>query len=59
MGFEILPWKEGDEHIYDVFDITSDKKWKPRRFREKDTLLLTKIPLAKHFISDSQPCPDG
>jgi len=59
MGFEILPWKEGDEHIYDVFDITSDKKWKPRRFREKDTLLLTKIPLAKHFISDSQPCPYG
>ena len=34
MGFEVLPWKEGDEEIYDVFTITSDNKWTPRRYIE-------------------------
>ena len=33
MGFEILPWEEGDENIYDIFNITSDTPWKPRQFR--------------------------
>jgi hypothetical protein len=32
LGYEILPWKEGDEFVYDVFDITRDTPWKPRRF---------------------------
>jgi hypothetical protein len=34
MGFEILPWKEGDEERYEVFEITSDAKWTPRRYLE-------------------------
>jgi hypothetical protein len=36
MGFEILPWKDGDENRYEVFEITSDAKWTPRRYLEDD-----------------------
>jgi Reverse transcriptase (RNA-dependent DNA polymerase) len=36
MGFEILPWQEGDEDRYEVFEITSDAKWTPRRYLEDD-----------------------
>jgi hypothetical protein len=32
MGFEISPWKEGDEDRFEVFVITSDSKWTPRRY---------------------------
>jgi hypothetical protein len=35
MGFEVLPWEDGDEHQYDVFDITRDTPWKPRQFRDE------------------------
>ncbi len=34
LGFEILPWDHGDERIYEIFDITRDEPWKPRRFRD-------------------------
>jgi hypothetical protein len=30
--FEVLPWEDGDEHQYDVFDITRDTHRKPRNF---------------------------
>ena len=33
MGFEILPFDEGDEDIYDVFPITSKEPWNPHKFR--------------------------
>ena len=33
MGFKILPWETGDEDRFDIFAITSDDKWTPRRFR--------------------------
>jgi hypothetical protein len=36
MGFEILPWEEGDDEIYDIFDITRDTPWTPRKFRDDD-----------------------
>ena len=36
LGFEILPWKDGDDTLYDIFDITRDEPWKPRRFRDVD-----------------------
>jgi hypothetical protein len=29
MGFEVLPWEDGDEHQYDVFDITRDTPQTP------------------------------
>jgi hypothetical protein len=32
MGFEILPWEEGDENIYAIFEITGNTPWKPRQF---------------------------
>jgi hypothetical protein len=32
LGYEILPWKEGDEYVYDVFTITNATPWKPRQF---------------------------
>ena len=33
MGFEILPWETGDEDRFEIFTITSDDKWTPRRFQ--------------------------
>ena len=33
MGFEILPWEEGDNEHFEIFEITQDKKWTPRRFQ--------------------------
>jgi Reverse transcriptase (RNA-dependent DNA polymerase) len=36
MGFEILPWQDGDEDRYEIFEITSDAKWTPRRYLEDD-----------------------
>jgi NACalpha-BTF3-like transcription factor len=36
MGFEILPWEEGDENIYEVFEITSDAPWEPHQFRDHE-----------------------
>ena len=32
MGFQLLPVKDGDEHKYDVFTITSPAKWNPHKF---------------------------
>jgi hypothetical protein len=32
MGFEVLPWEDGDEHQYDVFDITRDTPGNPVNF---------------------------
>jgi hypothetical protein len=32
LGFEILPWELGDEERFEIFAITSDAKWTPRRF---------------------------
>ena len=34
MGFEVLPWQEGDEDRCKIITITSDEKWTPRRYRE-------------------------
>ena len=37
LGCEILPWMEGDEEEYEVFEITRDTPcWKPRQFREEE-----------------------
>ena len=36
MGFEILPWEEGDENIYAIFEITGNTPWKPRQFQETE-----------------------
>jgi hypothetical protein len=36
LGCEILPWEIGDEDVHDVFDITRDTPWKPRRFRDDE-----------------------
>ena len=36
LGCEILPWTEGDEDLYDIFEITKDIPWKPRRFRDDE-----------------------
>ena len=33
MGFDILPYEEGDEDIYDAFPITSEEPWNPHKFR--------------------------
>ena len=33
MGFEILPWIEGDNERFEIFEITQDKKWTPRCFQ--------------------------
>ena len=38
MGLEILPWESGDEERYDVFTITSEQKWTPRRYIEDSPL---------------------
>jgi hypothetical protein len=32
MGFEVLPWKKGDEERFEIIPITSDAKWTPRRY---------------------------
>jgi len=37
MGFEVLPWKEGDDQRYEIFTITSDQQWVPRRYMGKDS----------------------
>ena len=36
MGFEILPWNDGDEDHFEVFTITSDARWTPRRYLENE-----------------------
>ena len=36
MGFEILPWPDGDEETYEIFDITRVERWTPRVFRDED-----------------------
>ena len=33
MGFEILPYEEGDVDKYDVFTITSNEEWTPQKFK--------------------------
>ena len=35
MGFEILPYEQGDEDRYDVFEITHSTKWTPARFKDQ------------------------
>ena len=37
MGFQVLPWKDGNEDRYEVFTITSNEKWIPRRYLEDDS----------------------
>ena len=32
MGFEVLPWEDGDEEHFEIHTITSDAKWTPRRY---------------------------
>ena len=36
MGFQILPWVDGDEDMYKIFTITSNEKWIPCRYLEKE-----------------------
>ena len=36
MGFEVLPWEVGDEYRYEIFEITSDKKWTPSWYLQDD-----------------------
>ena len=38
MGIELLPWVEGDEECYKVFEMTRDTCWNPRVFAEDDSL---------------------
>ena len=55
MGFEILPYIEGDDEIYDIIQITDSAMWKPMRFRLEETneeLTISKID------SQSTPQPD-
>jgi hypothetical protein len=35
MGFELLPYEEGDEDRYDVNTITSPLRWTPRKFKDE------------------------
>jgi hypothetical protein len=35
MGFELLPFEEGDEDKYDVITITSPNRWTPRTFTQE------------------------
>ena len=35
MGCEVLPFVEGDDEMYDIFEITHSDKWIPARFKEK------------------------
>ena len=51
MGFQILPWIEGDEDTYEIFTITSDEKWIPRRYLEKEYNALNDYTV----LSDSNP----
>jgi hypothetical protein len=41
LGCEILPWEIGDEDVCDVFDITRDTPWKPRRFCDDEECHVT------------------
>ena len=55
LGCEILPWTEGDEDIYDVFEITRDLPWKPRQFRDdEEDPVITSTNVA---TIDSEPAP--
>lgn len=36
MGFEILPFENGDEDKYDIITITSPKRWYPNKFQSND-----------------------
>ena len=42
LGYEILPWKEGDEYVYDVYNITRDTPWKPHQFCDGEDLNVTR-----------------
>ena len=35
MGFEILPYEDGDDERYDVIEITHSDRWVPARFQDK------------------------
>ena len=41
LGYEILPWKEGDEYVYDVYNITRDTPWKPHQFCDNEDIHVT------------------
>ena len=41
MAFEILPWEEGDEERFEVYEITSPEKWIPSSFRDNSTTQST------------------
>ena len=37
MALEVLPYKEGDDEIYDIIDITeASVPWDPRKFRDPE-----------------------
>ena len=61
MGFEILPYEEGDKERYDVFDITSPEKWTPQRFRLNNTTIqkVTKPEVPTIEIENMKPTNDG
>ena len=35
MGFEILPYEDGDDAKYKVFEVTHSDKWVPAQFKDK------------------------
>ena len=37
MGFKILPYEDGDDKKYDVFTLTSKKKWNPHKNKKLHT----------------------
>ena len=39
MGIELLPWEEGDQDRYEVFEITQDLPWNPRRYVNNITMM--------------------
>ena len=52
MGFEVLPYEEGDDERYSRIEITSPKRWRPRRFRtEEENLDSTTV--AQHTATSN------
>ena len=61
LGFEILPWIPGDDERYEVFTITGDAPWIPRRFLDNsppmDTMPLDTFAVAHETQAPGAQCP--
>jgi hypothetical protein len=55
MGFEILAWQDGDEDRYEVFEITRDAKWTPRRYlKDESSEVFKDVLVANRDIEEFQ-----